>query len=296
MRRRIVLGVLVLVGALSIGVNGYQTQARGPQAPAALTVQKVKDNLYVLVGGGGNTAVFITATGVVVVDAKNPGMGRPILDKIKTLTDKPVTMLIDTHTHPDHVSGNVEFPAMIDIIAHDNAKVAMEKMDIFKTSKGKGLPTRTFRSSLTVGSGADQIDLYYFGEGHTNGDLWVVFPALRVAHAADLFPSKTVPFMDAANGGGGEAFPLTLTKAILGLKNIDTVINGHNNTTTTWSDLNEYRDFVGDFVDWTEREMKAGKSIDAAAAEYKVPDAYKGYTAGTRVKGDIEVIYNELKK
>jgi cyclase len=296
MRRLIVLGVLVGVGGLSIGVRGYQTQARGPQAPAALTVQKVKDNLFVLIGGGGNTAVFITATGVVVVDAKNPGMGQPILDKIKTLTNRPVTMLINTHMHPDHVSGNVEFPAMIDIVAHDNAKLSMEKMDIFKTSKGKGLPTRTFKSSLTLGSGADQIDLYYFGEGHTSGDVWVVFPALRVAHAADMFPGKNVPFMDAANGGSGVTFPLTLTKAILGLTNIDTIVNGHNGTTTTWSDLAEYRDFVGDFVDWTEREMKAGKSIDAAAAEYKVPDQYKGYTAGTRVKGDIAVIYDELKK
>jgi glyoxylase-like metal-dependent hydrolase (beta-lactamase superfamily II) len=55
--------------------------------------------------------VFVTANGVVVVDTKNPGWGQPLLEKIKTLTDKPVTMIINTHTHGDHVSGNVEFPA-----------------------------------------------------------------------------------------------------------------------------------------------------------------------------------------
>src|SRR6202040_1121671 len=128
------------------------------------------------VGGGGNTAVYIAANGVVVVDAKNPGMGKPLLDKIKTLTDKPVTTLINTHTHGDHLSGNVEFPATIDIVSQENTKANMEKMDIFKQNNGKGMPKRTFKDKMTIGKGPDQIDLYYFGPGHTNGDAWVVFP------------------------------------------------------------------------------------------------------------------------
>src|SRR6185295_9292597 len=98
-------------------------------APKVITVDKVKDNLFVLKGGGGNTAVFITTDGVVVVDAKNPGWGQPILDEIKKLTPKPVTMLINTHTHGDHVSGNVEFPATVDVIVQQNTKANMEKMD-----------------------------------------------------------------------------------------------------------------------------------------------------------------------
>ena len=113
MKRRIVLGTLVVVGALSIAIAAQQP----PQA-RVVEVEKLKDNLYVLKGGGGNTAVFITANGVVVVDAKNPGWGQPILDKIKTLTDKSVTTLINTHTHGDHVSGNVEFPATVEVVTH----------------------------------------------------------------------------------------------------------------------------------------------------------------------------------
>ena len=84
--------------------------AAAADAPKVIEVEKVKDNLFVLRGGGGNTAVFVMADGVAVVDAKNPGWGRPILDKIKELTPKPVTVLINTHTHGDHVSGNVDFP------------------------------------------------------------------------------------------------------------------------------------------------------------------------------------------
>src|SRR5205814_9231826 len=137
------------------------------QGPMVVEVDKVKDNLYVLKGGGGNTAVFISANGVVVVDAKNPGWGKPVLDKIKELTPKPITTLINTHTHADHVSGNVEFPATVDIVAHENTKPNMEQMkqytgsatpavNVFKDSAGTGLPKQTFKDKLTLGSGNDQ--------------------------------------------------------------------------------------------------------------------------------------------
>src|SRR4029079_12044676 len=169
MRRGMVLGMLLAFGALA----AVKAQPPAANAPKVVEVEKVKDNLYVLRGGGGNTAVFVTANGVTVVDAKNPGWGTPILNKIKELTPKPVTTLINTHTHGAHVSGNVEFPATIDFVAQENTKVNMEKMPIFKEHNGIGLPKRTFKDKMTLGKGPDQVDLYYFGRGHTNGDAWV---------------------------------------------------------------------------------------------------------------------------
>ena len=114
MKRSVVL--VMLLGL--VGLVAVKAQPPAADAPKVVDVEKVNDKLYVLRGngGGGNTAVFLTANGVVVVDAKNPGWGKPILDKIKELTPKPVTTLINTHTHGDHVSGNVEFPATIDFI------------------------------------------------------------------------------------------------------------------------------------------------------------------------------------
>src|SRR5690349_5856148 len=157
MKRRIILGSLLVLGALSIAA----AQQAPPQPSAeALMVTKLKDNLYVLKGGGGNTSVFITANGVVVVDSKNPGWGQPILDKIKTLTDKPVTTLINTHTHGDHVSGNVEFPATVDVIVQENTKANMEKTPIFKEHNNAGMAKQTFKDKMTIGKGADEIDLY----------------------------------------------------------------------------------------------------------------------------------------
>ena len=97
---------------------------------------------------------------MVVVDTKNPGWGQPLLDKIKTVTDKPVTTIINTHTHGDHVSGNVEFPATVEVVTHENTATNMERdasrrpasrraagapVNIFKENDGRGMPKRTFK-------------------------------------------------------------------------------------------------------------------------------------------------------
>jgi cyclase len=219
MKREIVLGMLIAAGVLSISVAALQQAPAGAAQPAprVVEVDKLKDNLYMMrgTGGGGNTAVFITATGVVVVDTKNPGWGQPLLDKIKTVTDHPVTMIINTHTHGDHVSGNVEFPATVEVVTQENTAKNMEEMrtatgivpaagapppgNIFKANGGRGMPKRTFKDKMKIGKGNDQIDLYYFGRGHTNGDAFVVFPAVRSTHAGDIFYGKIIRRMDANN-------------------------------------------------------------------------------------------------
>jgi len=304
MNRGVVLGVLVGVAALSLGAAAYQAQ---PQGPKVVEVEKLKDNLYMLKGGGGNTAVFVTANGVVVVDTKNPGWGQPILDKIKELTPKPVTTIINTHTHGDHVSGNVEFPATVDIVVQENTKTNMEKMqappgfppggpNIFQQNNGKGMPKRTFKDKMTLGSGADRIDLYYFGRGHTNGDAWVVFPELRVAHAGDIFSGKNLPLLDTNNGGTGVEIGDTLAKAHGGIKNVDSVITGHS-TVMTWNDLGEYAQFNKDFLADVQNGLKSGKSVDEIAASWKLPAKYTGYNIqDARLKANVQAIAGEVKK
>ena len=294
MRRGLVLGTLLMFGTLVAA--GAQQPA---DAPKVVEVEKVKDNLFVLRGGGGNTAVFVTAAGVTVVDAKNPGWGTPILEKIKTLTSKPVTMLINTHTHGDHVSGNVEFPASVEVVAHANTKANMEKMPIFKEHAGRGMAKRTFTDKMTIGKGADQIDLYYFGPGHTNGDAWVVFPALRTVHAGDIFAGKNLPLIDVANGGSQLQIADSLTKAYNGIKNVDTIINGHMPVQTTWADLKEFADFNREITTWMQAELKAGKTPEQAAAAFTFPTKYPGYSSTISpmmggLVGRIKAVQDEL--
>ena len=295
MRRVLVLGMVIVIGGLA-------TLAAQPaaNAPKVIEVEKVKDNLFVLRGGGGNTAVFVTANGVTVVDAKNPGWGAPILAKIKELTPKSVTMLINTHTHGDHVSGNVEFPASVEVVAQVNTKANMEKMPIFKEHNNAGMAKRTFTDKLTIGKGADQVDLYYFGPGHTNGDAFVVFPAHRIMHSGDIFAGKSVPLIDSANGGSMVRVSETLMKAHDGIKNVDTIINGHTPAQTTWADLKEYSEFNKDLVDWMRAGLKAGKTPEALAAEWKLPEKYKGYSANVSalmggLVGRIQTLQKEIQ-
>ena len=91
--------------------------------------------------------------------------------------------------------------------------------------------------------GRRQIDLYYFGPGHTNGDAWVVFPAYRIVHSGDIFAGQIVPLIDTANGGSMRQISETLNKAHNGIKDVDTIINGHTPSQTSWADLKEFAEF-----------------------------------------------------
>lgn len=287
MRRVTLLGTLILVGAVSVA-------ARQAAQPPQLAIEKVRDNLYMITGGGGNSAAFITAKGVVVVDTKNPNMGTPILERIRSVTDKPVTMIINTHTHGDHVSGNTDFPATVDIVTHEHTKTNMEKMPRFQGEGAAWLPKRTFTDKMTLLSGADRIDLYYFGRGHTSGDAIVVFPALRVAHTGDLFAAPGTPIMDTNNGGSGLEYPETVKKAAAGIAGVDSVLPGHS-AVTTWAAFAEYGEFMQALVSAVREAHKAGKSAEEAAAALALPDRFKSYNMG-RAKANVTAIYGELAK
>jgi cyclase len=259
----------------------------------------------VLRGGGGNTAAFVSAKGVVLVDTKVSGWGQPILAKLKTLTDKPITTIINTHTHFDHVNGNAELPS-VEIVTHQNTKTYMEQWnpihgfpgDIpnpFKTSGRKGLPTRTFADRLTLGADGDRVDLYHYGRAHTGGDAYVVFPAARVMHAGDTFPNKTTPIMDRNNGGSGIAYADTLAKAAA-TPNVDRVITGHS-TTMSVGELKEYSEFIRDLVRSVQEAKKAGRSMDDVVNTWKVPERFKGYNQPqpASLRANVQVIWDETK-
>ena len=306
-RRTWMLAAVAATGlATTAGVAALQAPA--PAAPGVVEVEKLKDSLYLLKGGGGNTALFLTAGGAVVVDTKLPGWGQPLLDAVRTVTDKPVTMVINTHTHYDHTNGQVEFPASVEVVAHANTKTYMEQANpvyalqsgpqpnIFKANGGRGMPTRTFTDRLTIGDGADRIDLYHFGLAHTGGDAYVVFPALGVMHVGDTFPTRDLPIMDKNNGGSGVAFPETLTKAAA-VPGVTTIINGHHPVTMTPADVTTYASFIRDFVSAVQAAKAAGRTVDDVVATWKTPARYAGYAAAqpARVKADAEVIWSETK-
>lgn len=303
MRRMVVLGGIVMAGALGVGLRAQQP---APAEPKAADIEKVRDNLFIITpkggggavpgaaGGGGNTAVFITATGVVLVDTKYPDWGPVILDKVKSVTSKPVTHIINTHTHGDHVGSNDFFPANVEIVVQENTAANMVKMDNFKDPvKKHGLADRTYKDKLTLLSGKESIDLYYFGRAHTNGDTFVVFRDLRVMHAGDVFPRKGTPLIDLNNGASGVEYPDTIRKVVAGIKNVDTVIPGHS-TVMKLADLIEFGEFNAAFLSAVQAAKKAGKTQEQTIAEFTLPAKFKDYQM-TATKDNVQKIWGELK-
>ena len=288
MKRGLVLGLLVSVLSLSNVISGTQAPPAGPtpEALAATKIEKVKDNLYIITGSGadataafsgGNTAVFITDAGVVLVDTKLPGWGQIILDRVRTVTNKPVVTVINTHTHGDHTGSNAFFGTTVDSVVQENTKSNMARMDDFKGDNARFLPKRTYKDKITIGTGKDEIDLYYFGAGHTNGDSFVVFPAIRTMHVGDLFAWKALPYIDTSI----TAEVQWLTARRLSKRCVHHQERRHHHQ---WAhsrfDLERpqgIRRLQPGLRAWGQDQMKAGKTVDQAAAEYKLPARYKGY-------------------
>jgi glyoxylase-like metal-dependent hydrolase (beta-lactamase superfamily II) len=293
------LGGLIAIGALSAVVAGQQPPARATLP----SLEKVKDNLYVIMASnptprenftGGNVGVFVTDAGVVVVDTKLAGYGPDIIAKIKAVTNKPITTIINTHTHGDHTGSNEGFPASVDIVAHENTKANMMKMDAFKGDKAQFLPKKTYKDKMSLGSGKDRVDLYYFGAGHTNGDTFVVYPALRVLQTGDMFAWKDAPLYDRNNGGSGVEHPKTMAKLLAAVKDVDTVIPGHS-PLMTLKDVQEYQRFTAALLTETEAAIKAGKSAEDAGKSIDLTAKFPGYK-NERTAGAVTAIYAELKK
>jgi glyoxylase-like metal-dependent hydrolase (beta-lactamase superfamily II) len=291
---------LLLIGP-AVSVHAQMTSAEA----TPIEVNKLRPNLFLLTGGSPNTGgsattvVFVRSTDVVVIDTKGPRpwWGNAIADEIKRLTKLPITTIINTSGAGDHVAGNIALVnTTIEIIAHERAAADMRKMTLmFTKPTGGGLPTRTFKDRLIVGTGPDRLELYYFGAGHCHGDIFVMIPALRVLLTGDAFGGTFLPALARNSGGDGVEYPNTLTKALALTRDIDTIITGHGGGLAKPRDLEVHRDFMRDFLESTRQAKKTGLTATAAATAWRLPARYVGYEAEpARILGAMEWIYRQL--
>ena len=212
--------------ALAIRVTGITLALAGlwivwsqAQRPP-LTMEKVTANLYVIIGNGGNVAVMPTPEGVILVDDKFALDAPEIAAKVKSITDKPIRYVLNTHQHGDHTGGNEALLASsAEIVIHKNARANMV------TGKMPGLPRITFSDETQVFLGGQEVRARHLGRGHTNGDAVVFFPSERVLHTGDLFVNGGAPFIDYSAGGSLVAWDKTIEQALT--YDFDTVIPGH---------------------------------------------------------------------
>lgn len=303
----VLIGFAVAVLAAQQGGAGAGRGGGGSRIPPTGAIEKVKDNLYKIGGAGSNTTVFITAEGVVLVDTKLANNGEAILKQVQTVTDKPVSMIINTHVHPDHNGSNDYFktarPA-IQVVTHENTK---KWVAANPRSNPAMTPDQTFADKMTLGKGKDRIDLYYFGPGHTNGDAFVVFTALRAMCIGDLMAWNMGPLIDPATGGSILALPDTLEKALKGIKNVDLVIEGHGNV-NSWAGLRAYTEFHRALVVEAKQALSRGGTPEQALAALEknpkfavflkdelLKDLEYGGTPKSRALINLNVAFQELK-
>jgi cyclase len=249
--------------------------------------------------------VFVTDNGVVLVDTKNPGWGAEIQRLIKTVTDKPVTTIINTHTHKDHTGSNQEFSRNTEFIVHENTRANLSKevcepiahCGFLSAEKASYLPKKTFKERMSLGSGKDRVELYNFGAAHTNGDAIVVFPAAKTAHLGDLFARKSLPNIMPTDGGTILGHLHTLRQALATIKNIDIVITGHGTSLVSWTDFTEFVQMNHEFVNAAQEGLKAGKKVDDVAADITAifTRKYSGYTVElSKAKENVALVYDEI--
>src|SRR5262249_56149369 len=108
------------MGGACLAVEGAAAEQERRGIPPSGAIKRVRDNLYVIPGAGGNTTVFVTQGGVVLVDTKLPNNGEAILNQVHTVTDKPVSTIINTHSHPHHIGTNQHFPPSLELTPPTN--------------------------------------------------------------------------------------------------------------------------------------------------------------------------------
>jgi cyclase len=242
--------VLALAGLCLV----WSQQGQPPKQP--ITVQKVTDNLWVLMtNNAGNVAVMPTSEGVLLVDDKFDQDGPEILAKVKTISDKPIKYILNTHQHGDHTGGNAfmltNTPAQI--LIHKNARANMV------AGKQPGLPQVTYADEAQVFVGGKEVSAHHLGRGHTNGDAVILFPSERVLHTGDLFVNGSAPFIDYSAKGSIVEWDKTLDR-VLAL-DFDIVIPGHGPVTKK-ADLMKWRDSIAELRSRTKKAC-AGGAADA---------------------------------
>jgi cyclase len=282
---RLSAGILFLLGSWLAFTKIAYTQN---PPPAQLTISKVKDDLYQIVGDGGNVAVYVTGAGVILVDDKFDRDHDQIVARVKSVTSEPIKYILSTHHHSDHSGGNAQFLPTAEIISTANARANI--VEHKQPNAADVMPAQvTFTDETAVYLGGKEVRAKYYGRGHTNGDAVIYFPALKTIHTGDLM-AGTSPLIDYPGGGSVVEWTKTLDGALK--LDFDTVIPGHGNVTDK-AGLKTYRDNVEKLRTRVQGLIRSGKSQEEVG---KVMTAEYGWAANSlAMQWSVPGMMTELK-
>jgi cyclase len=285
MRRTLVIRGGAIAGALA-GAWLMYTQTR-PDPP--IGIQKLRDNLYVIAVtqgvGPGDVAVKVTSEGVILVDDMFDRNHDEILEKLRTVTDKPIKYILNTHQHDDHSGGNAKMLAMnAEVISHKNARANMALL------KMPGLAHITFSNEMSVYLGGTEVRAHHLGRGHTGGDAVMEFPDDKVIHTGDLFLTfPPQPFIDYANGGSALEWTKTLDEVLK--LDFEIAIPGHGPVSDRAGIL-KFRNAFQEMRDRIQGMVRSGASKDEIS---KVLVGEYHWAAGGLAVQQVDAMIAELR-
>ena len=268
-----------------------------------IKTEQVSDNIYMLVGSGGNIGVCVGEDGVFMIDSQFGPLSEKISKAIATLSTKPIKILFNTHWHGDHTGGNENFgkkDAMI--VAHDNVKERMstEQKRAFRkptpAAPKVAQPVITFNDKMSFHLNGEDILVFHFHHGHTDGDAIVYFPKSNVIHMGDTYFKGRFPYIDLGSGGDVEGVLKTINE-VLFLADEDTkIIPGHG-ALSNKEELMEYRDVITICRD----RVKKAIASDMTLEEIKASNLTKEYDeewGGGFINPEkfIDILYADLTK
>jgi glyoxylase-like metal-dependent hydrolase (beta-lactamase superfamily II) len=304
-RGLIVVSMIGAVMALFAPLQGWGQQPDFSQVE--LRVTKVAGSVYMLDAAkgnaGGNIAASVGEDGIVIVDDQYAPLAEKIRAALKSITDKPVRFVINTHYHGDHTGGNAIFQKDVPILAQENVRKRLEAGGTAgnggsmhrerKPAPKEALPIITFEHDVTVHLNGEDIRALHFPAGHTDGDSVIYFPQSNVVHMGDDFVTYGFPFIDVDSGGSIDGMIDGVEKAIAQLPANVKVIPGHG-PVSTLDDVRAYVKMLKETRDAVQQAINKGQTLEQMKQE-KILEPWKKYS-GESISTDlfIETLYNSL--
>ncbi len=247
---------------------------------------------------GGTIAFLLSKKGIAVVDSQFPDQSKHLIDELKKRSEQPFKLLINTHHHGDHSSGNISFKGIVEhVLAHEYSKKNQENSAKQNKSEDKQLyPDQTYTDTWCQKVGKEKICLNYYGAGHTNGDSFVHFQHANIVHCGDLVFNRRHPYVDRTAGANMKSWIEVLDKALNKYDKDTIYVFGHAATgykvTGTSDELNKFRDYIGNVLKFVEGEIKAGKTKEEVLKTTIIPGGEEWKTDG--IQRPLGAAWDEL--
>jgi glyoxylase-like metal-dependent hydrolase (beta-lactamase superfamily II) len=238
-----------------------------------IKVHQVAGNVYYLEGEGGNVGLLVGDDGVIMIDDQFAPLSDKLMAGIKTLSQKPIRLLINTHVHGDHTGGNENFGKMgISIVAHDSVRARLMKgVNGAQPSPAVALPVITYGDKMHLHFNGEDIEIGKLPPAHTDGDTYIRFPKADVIHVGDVFRTTGYPGVDGGNGGTVKG-TIAALQAVIDMAGPNTkIIPGHG-VVSSRADVVKFRDITVEAQKLVSALIKQGITLEQVTAANPVAD------------------------